>query len=60
MAGFSAGVHTEAELNAQPAAASKTSRMLADAGTWSFIWVAVAFLYLALIYLGYIRIVRRG
>lgn len=59
MAGFSAGVHTEAELNSQPAPKSKTSLMLSDAGTWSFIWVGLAFVYLVGIYIGMFRVARR-
>lgn len=59
-AGFRVGVNTEADVNSQPGPQSKTARMLGDAGTWSYIWVALAFLYLIGIYLGMIRITKRG
>jgi len=59
MAGFSAGVHTEADLNAQPAPKSKATLMFGDAGTWSYVWVAIAFLYLVGIYIGMFKVARR-
>jgi hypothetical protein len=60
MAGFQVGVNTEADVNSQPGPQSKSSLMLQDAGTWSYIWLALAFAYLIGIYIGMIRISRRG
>jgi len=59
-AGFKVGVNTEADVNSQPGPQSKAALMFGDAGTWSYVWLALAFLYLIGIYLGMIRISRRG
>lgn len=55
-----AGVVGAAELYSQPAADTKWSTSLAQPGTWSYIWVSAAFLYLIGIYVGAIRIAGRG
>lgn len=60
MAGLAAGVVTEAQVNSQPSQPSKMSVSLSSPATWSYIWAAVAFLYLVSIYLGMIVIRRSG
>lgn len=60
MAGISAGVVTEAQVEGLPTAPTSTQMALSMPATWSYIWVALAFLYILGIYLGTITISRRG
>lgn len=60
MAGVAAGVVTEAQVNGIPAPQGKFAHSLQNPATWSYIWTALSFLYLILIYMGMIRISRRG
>lgn len=60
MAGLAAGVVTEAQVNSQPSQPSKMAVSLQNPATWSYIWAALAFLYLLGIYLGMIVVRRRG
>lgn len=60
MAGISAGVVTEAQVEGLPSAPSSTQLALSKPATWAYIWVGLAFLYILGIYLGTIRISRRG
>jgi hypothetical protein len=60
MAGISAGVVTEAQVEGLPTAPSSTQIALGQPATWAYIWVALAFLYILGIYVGTIRISRRG
>lgn len=59
MAGIAAGVVGQAEVEGMPAPAGRLRHSLSNPATWSYIWVAAAFLYLLGIYLGMIRITRR-
>lgn len=60
MAGIAAGVVTEAQVNGIPAPQSKLAHSLSNPATWSYIWVALSFFYLVGIYVGMIRISRKG
>lgn len=61
MAGLAAGVVTEAQVNSgMPGTPSKFSDLLANPATWSYIWAAVAFLYLIAIYMGTLVIRKKG
>jgi hypothetical protein len=60
MASVQAGVVGEAEVNGLPTQPGKAQLALSDPATWSYIWVLVAFIYLVGIYLGMIRISRKG
>lgn len=60
MAGIQAGVVTEAQVNGLPQQPSAVSQSLQSPATWAYIWVALSFAYLVMIYLGMIRISRRG
>lgn len=60
MAGISAGVVTEAQVEGLPTAPSSTQLALGMPATWTYIWVGLAALYLVAIYTGMIRISRRG
>ena len=60
MAGVEAGVVGQVEVNGMPTAPSKGQRALGQPSTWTYIWVAAAFIYLFGIYMGMIRIGRRG
>lgn len=56
----SAGVVGEAEVNGLPQQPSAMSASLQSPATWTYIWVALAALYLIMIYTGMIRITRKG
>lgn len=58
--GVSAGIVAGADLYSQPSQPTKLSASLGNPGTWSYIWVGVALLYLVGIYIGAIRIAGRG
>lgn len=61
MAGVAAGVVTEADVSSQPSNGGGGSGLsLQDPATWSYIWVALSILYLFGVYMGMIRIIRRG
>lgn len=60
MAGIQAGVVTEAQVEGLPTAPTSFQLALNTPATWSYIWVAAAFLYLICIYTGMVRISRRG
>jgi hypothetical protein len=60
MSGVSAGIVAGADIYSQPAAQSSFSASLTNPGTWSYIWVGAALLYLVGIYIGAIRIAGRG
>jgi hypothetical protein len=60
MASVSAGVVGEAEINGLPQQPSALSLSLQSPATWTYIWVALAALYLIAIYTGMIRVTRRG
>lgn len=60
MAGIAAGVVTEAQVNGIPAPQGKLAHSLSNPATWSYIWVVLSFLYLVGIYLGMVRITRKG
>jgi hypothetical protein len=60
MASISAGVVTEAQVEGLPTPPTSTQLALSQPATWTYIWVTVAFLYILGVYLGTIRITRRG
>lgn len=60
MAGIQAGVVTQAQVEGLPSSPSSTQLALGMPATWTYIWVAAAFVYLLGVYLGTIRISRRG
>lgn len=60
MAGISAGVVTEAQVEGLPTGPSKMAISFSSPATWSYIWVTLSFLYLFGIYMGMIRITKRG
>lgn len=60
MAGVEAGVVGQAEVNGLPTGPSGVGRFLQEPANWTYIWVALAVIYLVGIYLGMIRISRRG
>jgi hypothetical protein len=60
MAGIQAGVVTEAQVEGLPTQPSGFALALNQPATWTYIWVLLALVYLVGIYLGMIRITRRG
>lgn len=60
MASVQAGVVTQAQVEGLPSAPSRTQQLLAQPSTWTHIFVILSFVYLVGIYLGMIRIERRG
>lgn len=60
MGGIAAGVVTEAQVNGLPAPRGKLAHSLSNPATWSYIWAAVSFLYLVAIYIGMVRVNRKG
>ena len=61
MAGLAAGVVTEAQVNTgMSGTPSRFSGLLENPATWSYIWTALAFVYLLGIYLGTIVIRKKG
>jgi len=60
MSGVSAGVVGEVEVNGLPSQPTKSAIALSSPATWSYIFVAVSFLYLIGIYTGMYRLHRRG
>jgi hypothetical protein len=60
MATVQAGVVGDVEVNGLPQQPSGLALSLQSPATWTYIWVILAFLYLAGIYMGMIRITRRG
>lgn len=60
MAGISAGVVTEAQVEGLPTQPSSVALRLNEPATWTYIWVGLAVVYLLGIYFGMIRISRRG
>lgn len=60
MASIEAGVVGQAEVNGLPRQPGKASMALSEPSTWSYIWVAIGLMYLVGIYLGMIRITRKG
>lgn len=60
MAGVEAGVVGQVEVNGLPSQPGKAQMALSEPSTWAYIWVAASLVYLIGIYLGMIRISRRG
>lgn len=60
MAGIAAGVVTESQVEGFPSAPTRMELSLQNPSTWSYIWVALSFVYLVGIYLGMIRVSRKG
>lgn len=60
MSGIAAGVVTAAEVNGLPQQPGGLALSLQSPGTWAYVWIGAAFLYLIGIYLGMIQISRRG
>lgn len=60
MAGVEAGVVGQVEVNGMPRQPGKAQLALSEPSTWAYIWAAAALLYLIGIYLGMIRITRKG
>lgn len=60
MASVAAGVVTDVQVNGLPQQPSPMAQSLQSPATWAYIWVGLAFVYLVGIYLGMIRISRRG
>lgn len=58
MAAIKAGVVTEADVEGLPTPPGPISLALNQPSTWSYIWVALAVIYIIGIYLGSIRISR--
>lgn len=58
MAGLAAGVVTESQVNGMPSAPSKFALSLKSPATWSYIWTALATVYLVGIYMGFISLRR--
>lgn len=60
MAQVQAGVVGDVEVNGLPQQPGGLAMSLQSPATWTYIWVALALVYLIGIYLGMIRISRRG
>jgi len=60
VASVQAGVVAGADLYSQPATPTGFSASLQSPGTWTYLWVGFALLYLIGIYVGAIRVAGRG
>jgi hypothetical protein len=60
MSGVQAGVVAQAQVEGLPSAPTRNQILLSQPATWSHIWVVLALAYLVGIYLGMIRVERRG
>lgn len=58
--GINAGVVTADQVEGLPSQPTGLQLTLGLPASWTYIWVALAFLYLIGIYLGMIRVSRRG
>ena len=59
MAGITAGVVTEAQVEGLPGPPTSTQLALGQPATWTYIWVILSFIYLFGIYMGMINITRK-